>query len=521
MRIKKIVLDHFKRFTNLTIDLGENPAKIIALVGPNGCGKSCVFDAFEEKNKEVRGGTLSEDYLSKYKFILSPDKLNPLYERNNAIKITTADNKEFNKRSFYFRSSYRFTSKILLHQISKVSDLASDEGRPDSSIELDSRLFKNYERLIGTFFNDVYGKDKSGKEWENEKINLINNILGKILDIKISSLGNPVEGKGNLYFEKGNAKNFPFDNLSSGEKGVIDIVLDIMLKIKYFSDTIYFIDEPELHINTAIQKQLLIEIEKLIPNNCQLWIATHSIGFLRAIQQELKDKSIIIDFSEQNFDTEVVLKPLKATRKNWHRIFHTALDDLTGLIAPEIIIYCEGKKEPNNYGGELGIDASIYNEIFAEEYPNALFISSGGSTEPDKHSSLGLKILNKAFKDVKIRLLKDKDIKSDKTETTEEDRNNWIKKDTSTNRMLKRKEIENYLFDFEIIKKAYPDIDETQYKNIITDIKNPNVKDKAGDLMLLCKINTGMNKDNFKLNLAKFITKDTNIYKELKEIINF
>ena len=44
MRIKKITLSKYKRFQSLTIDLGEAPKRIIALVGPNGCGKSSVFD---------------------------------------------------------------------------------------------------------------------------------------------------------------------------------------------------------------------------------------------------------------------------------------------------------------------------------------------------------------------------------------------------------------------------------------------------------------------------------------------
>ena len=40
MLIKKIHLNGYKRFHDLTIDLGENPKRIVALVGPNGCGKS-------------------------------------------------------------------------------------------------------------------------------------------------------------------------------------------------------------------------------------------------------------------------------------------------------------------------------------------------------------------------------------------------------------------------------------------------------------------------------------------------
>ena len=53
MRVKTVKLVEFKRFDNLTIDLGPTPKKIVALVGPNGCGKSSIFDSFEQQLKEV------------------------------------------------------------------------------------------------------------------------------------------------------------------------------------------------------------------------------------------------------------------------------------------------------------------------------------------------------------------------------------------------------------------------------------------------------------------------------------
>ena len=49
MRVKTVKLVGFKRFDHLTIDLGDTPKKIIAMVGPNGCGKSSVFDGFEQQ----------------------------------------------------------------------------------------------------------------------------------------------------------------------------------------------------------------------------------------------------------------------------------------------------------------------------------------------------------------------------------------------------------------------------------------------------------------------------------------
>ncbi|MFT7644668.1 MAG: chromosome segregation ATPase [Candidatus Paceibacteria bacterium] len=44
--IKEVKLKDFKHFDDLTVELGDAPARIIALVGPNGSGKSPVFDAF-------------------------------------------------------------------------------------------------------------------------------------------------------------------------------------------------------------------------------------------------------------------------------------------------------------------------------------------------------------------------------------------------------------------------------------------------------------------------------------------
>lgn len=49
MKIKKLHLKKYKRFSGLTIDLGESPKRIIALVEPNGCGKSSVFDAIHHR----------------------------------------------------------------------------------------------------------------------------------------------------------------------------------------------------------------------------------------------------------------------------------------------------------------------------------------------------------------------------------------------------------------------------------------------------------------------------------------
>ena len=54
----------------------------------------------------------------------------------------------------------------------------------------------------------------------------------------------------------------------------------------------------------------------------------------------------------------------------WQEVFSTALDDLTSLVAPKRIVYCEGRAEPKAGGGERGFDAAVYNSIFNEKYPD-------------------------------------------------------------------------------------------------------------------------------------------------------
>lgn len=532
MKIKKLqLINGYKRFHNLTIDLGDEPKKIIALVGANGCGKSSVLDGllFHNTNYGTIGNKGNKD-MSYHSMGLVPNfnQLNVVIEFDcgNYYDVYLEKNKAgITNTIFSFRSPYRYNNILKVYQSRATQDLKLNDYGASSASDLDDKMEENYRRLYIKYNEYLHNQDCKPSEAKRKIIGDLNHSLENCLDLRITSIGNIESNQGTLYFKKEDHPNeFDFNVLSSGEKEVVDLLLDLYLRKEVYNNTIFLIDEPELHISTSIQKKLLLEIDKLVDDNCQIWIATHSIGFLRALQQDLKDKCQIIQFTEgvKWASSEQYLTPIKKSLVKWKEIFQTALDDLSGLISPKRIVYCEGKDRPGSNGEERGFDAKVYNRIFGEKHDTTLFISSGGNTELDQRSSIAIAILNKVFTEVEILVLKDRDVASGKI-VTEKDRQIYLSTNPSNFRLLKRWEIENYLFDKEVLKayciKNEKEFNEIEYDKFVTNIDDDHVKDEIGRIKNFCGINTSINAEAFKLQLANCITEEMAVYKELEKCI--
>jgi predicted ATPase len=536
MKIKKIQLKNgYKRFFDLTIDLGEDPKRIIALVGANGCGKSSVLDGMLFKaNSDLSGGIGNADSKGYEYHSMNKD---PKFDHSNiTIEFVEGSydsiksNKEDvgrDKTIFSFRSSYRYNSSLRINDSRRTADIKLNNDGAATASGIDDRMEENYRRLHNTYSNYLNDEDCRPTEAKAKIIGDLNKSIKNCLGLEIaeSSVGDIQNQKGTLYFTKpDHPEEFDFNVLSSGEKEVVDIILDLHLRRDEYDDTIFLIDEPELHINTAIQKKLLIEIDQLIGKNCQIWIATHSIGFLRALKEELKDQSQIIQFSDDaNLASELqVLQPIKNTILKWREIFEVALDDLAHLVTPKKIFYCEGRGEPDREGKEQGLDAQVFNNIFSEKYPDVLFVSSGGNTEPDQRSEIAFKIMVKIVPSIEIYVLKDRDISSGQF-TSEQDRKLYLENNPTNHRVLKRWEIENYLYDKEVLKKYCMEkelqFDESKYDESFADIENNNLKDRTGEIKKICRINTKISPEKFKLNLSLCIHDGMKIFSELENCI--
>ena len=532
MRIKKIQLKNgYKRFHDLTIDLGESPKRIIALVGPNGCGKSSVLDGLlfhnsslghigntGSKNHEYHSMNKTPNYNWQNVIINFTDGLYPQVQQKR-----TSSGKE--NTIFSFRSPYRYNSSLKVSQSKATTEIRLNNYGASTTSDIDAKMEENYRRLYIKYNKYLNEVDCKPTEAKAKIIGDLNSSLKKCLDLEIVSIGDIEANQGTLYFKKSDhPKEFDFNVLSSGEKEVVDILLDLYLRQEEYNNTIFLIDEPELHISTSIQKKLLLEINKLVGSNCQIWIATHSIGFLRALQDELKEDCQVIQFKKDiNWaSTSQIITPIKKTLNKWKEIFETALDDLTGLVSPKRIIYCEGKDKPGHNGLEKGFDAKAFNNIFGEKYHDTLFISSGGNTELDQRSEIALAIMTKVFSDIEIFVLKDRDVSSGKL-NTENDRQIYLQNNLEHFRIMKRWEIENYLFDKEVLKAYCSNnglaFNETEYDKFVTNITDQNLKGNTNHIKNFCGITTSINPETFKLTLSQYVTEDMNTFKELEQCI--
>ena len=67
MRLKSARIRNFKRFVDLTIQNLPADVKLIVLLGPNGCGKSSLFDAFQRRLKVDRFFGMNQELMRYYR----------------------------------------------------------------------------------------------------------------------------------------------------------------------------------------------------------------------------------------------------------------------------------------------------------------------------------------------------------------------------------------------------------------------------------------------------------------------
>ena len=441
MKIKTIQMKNFRRFTNLTIEALPQTARLVVMIGPNGSGKSSVFDALL-KVKNDKGGLYSTNPNDYYVKFGTPkgDYRDPEIKFHREAEMTDEDW----RKAVHMRSSYR---NDLIDSTSEVFTQAqplTSESRFLLLSQNDQSVASNYSRILNLLLEHSSAKERRGEklgdiqdEIYGELIIAIDELF-KDPQLTLMGLGSPKDMK-IFQFDKGTSHGFTYHNLSGGEKAALDLLLDVIVAMAEFNDTVFCIDEPEAHIHTKLQGPLLEQLYKLIPDNSQLWIATHSIGMVRKAQDLWRDDPnsvVFLDFGEAklDFDDEATIVPTSPNPNFWARTYEIALGDLADLVLTERTVFCEGR----------GFDAECYGNIFRSHYPEISFNPLEGRDNVLKTVEAANLALRKISKSAMVIGIVDRD------DATPEDVERRKKKGIRT---LSRRTIESFLLDDEVLSK--------------------------------------------------------------------
>jgi predicted ATPase len=533
MRIERVQLKRFKRFHDLIVEVPKG-TRLVMLAGPNGCGKSSLFEAFLSRRYLLGGWGRNFDPTY---FFKAGEPSAAKMDFNAAIMIQfdkpEPSDQQLRRKMFYIRSAYRNDSEFIVSSVSRQGR-AVDEQRLGLMIQNDVAVNLNYQRLASQALEDLFENEDDQTtigEFKRKLIGDVRSSMGRLFpDLMLNDLGSPLV-TGTFRFDKGNSHHFEYKNLSGGEKAAFDLLLDVLVKRREFDDTVYCIDEPEAHMSTRLQAGLLDELVVNLPAGCQLWLATHSIGMMRRARDlaaQQADTVAFLDFSDLDFDKSQVVRPVRPTRSFWQRVLGVALDDLSALVAPSRIVICEGA--PSSVPSKNSAhDARCYDTIFEPEFPDTRFLSGGNATDVQS-DRLALADAIKAIASgcVVLRLV-DRDDHGPQDVQIIQSRGINV---------LSRRHIECFLYDDEILEALYVSVGKGSEVAALLREKvdavsasvargNPadDIKSAAGQIYNSAKRRLGLtgvgnDQQSFARNiLAPLVAQNTQTYQELRHCI--
>ena len=461
MRINKVQLKNFKRFTDLTLDGFPSDAKLVLLIGANGSGKSSVFDGFRYIQLRQKGGfkstnrehRLSEDYYQKshnqqIEFAISFNQ-GESTAKFDIISNTFTTSPFVNK--LIGRSSIRIIPK--LYYGGDTSKIENDEDGPTTFIEDDERFINDVNSYIQQIDNLLRGPVFKGESADTLRIfqdfikpfnaSLINIFGGdettiiQLAEFQNANLSPATAAQ--LIFKKGQSR-LHYDLLSHGEKQVVILLLNFIVRREQYEDAIIFIDEMDCHLNTSLQSRLLEEIvTKWIPDSSQLWTASHALGFIDYARKS--EQAVILDFDNLDFDLPQTIQPQPNENLEVYEIA-VPKEVIASILSDKKLVVAENK------------NSGLYNLALGEK--SYLFLPANNNREvfltiKEQENLIGLR---------------DRDYLRD-------DEITLIEKAYPNYKILRYYTFENYLYHPEnLLELKWEGFEINQYKEEITKRKN-------------------------------------------------
>lgn len=221
---------------------------------------------------------------------------------------------------------------------------------------------------------------------------------------------------------------FNFDALSSGEREVVTIAFDFLLRKPM--DCMVFFDEPELHLHPELSFRLIQALQTIGSRN-QLVLSTHSPDIITASL----DRSVIF------------LSPPSVDENGNPRNQAIAVDEADetnqalNLLGHSIGIIALGRRIVLIEGSQSSVDKQTYGSLIQNRWPGMVLVPSGGKHAIESFQSVYEAVLSRSIWGVEFFMLCDGDTRPAPSEGERQ------AEEGGRLRVLPRYHLENYFLD--------------------------------------------------------------------------
>jgi hypothetical protein len=240
-----------------------------------------------------------------------------------------------------------------------------------------------------------------------------------------------------LQFRSGGAGPFPISALSSGEREVISIVFDFLLRDP--ADSVILFDEPEVHLHPELSYRLLHTLREAGERN-QFLYCTHSAEIIGASL----DQTVVFVRPADGDKNQAVLMAQESEA-----------GEVLQLLGQSLGIISLGRRIVLIEGDQTSLDKQTYGAILKTAHPDLVLVPAGGRENLETFAKAIEAVLNKSVWGVDFFALCDGDASIGRatSDAMRQRTNGRI-------RTLPRYHLENYFLDAEVLARVFVSLEE-------------------------------------------------------------
>ncbi|MGL5642477.1 MAG: AAA family ATPase [Paraclostridium sp.] len=339
--IQSIYIEELRHLKNVQIDIDKNEKKHLIITGKNGSGKSTVLEAIKSYLKSIEDNSYSSrinsfEEVKKYEKLINEVKcIQELTESEKQYKIRHLES-TFNNYKYYIerygnwieleifngdKAQFQYNDGNLIFSYfgaKRNSNVITPNGVEKIELSerysIDNKPSLNFLRYLVDLKTQQSFARNEGEYEEADKIGLwfdsFENSLRNLMNEPNLKLKFDYKNY-NFSIVESNKEPYGFNELSDGYSAVLDIVMDLIMRMEkkasraYNLEGIVLIDEVETHLHISLQKNIMPFLTSLFPN-VQFIVTTHSPFVLNSVENaviyDLEKKIKVEDLTMYSYE---------------------------------------------------------------------------------------------------------------------------------------------------------------------------------------------------------------------------